>query len=120
MSTDAVTGLHDPKVSSAARGSTQRVARAAWWTSFGLLGLAWLLVFNQQRLEWSVNPTYAYGWAVPFLAGYLFYERWRTRPLSSGPRSSRLWLILPALLLLAYLPVRVVQEANPDWVKINW
>jgi exosortase len=24
------------------------------------------------------------------------------------------------LLLLAYLPVRVVQEANPDWVKINW
>lgn len=96
------------------------MGRAAWWTSFGLLGMAWLLVFNQQRLEWSVNPTYAYGWAVPFLAGYLFYERWRTRPLSSGPRSHRLWLIIPALLLLAYLPVRVVQEANPDWVKINW
>ena len=25
-----------------------------------------------------------------------------------------------ATLLFAYLPVRVIQEANPDWVKINW
>ena len=120
MSTDAASGLHDPKVTAATKGFTKTLAREAWWTSFGLLGLAWLLVFNQQRLEWSVNPTYAYGWAVPFLAGYLFYERWRTRPLSSRPVGGRLWLIVPALLLLAYLPVRVVQEANPDWVKINW
>lgn len=95
-------------------------SRRAWWASFALLGVAWLLIWNQQRLEWTVNATYAYGWAVPLLAGYLFYERWRTRPRKCRPVYNRLWLIAPALLLLAYLPVRVIQEANPDWVKINW
>jgi exosortase len=30
-----------------------------------------------------------------------------------------LWIGTLAL-LLAYVPVRVVQEANPDWVKVNW
>jgi exosortase len=92
----------------------------AWWASVGLLLVGWLLVFNQQRLEWTVNPTYAYGWTVPLLAGYLFYERWRSRPRTHEPAVGGWWLILPALLLLSYLPVRVVQEANPDWVKINW
>jgi exosortase len=91
----------------------------AWWAGLGLLAAGWLLILNQQRLEWTVNPTYAYGWAVPLLAGYLFFERWRTRPRSRGP-GNHWWLVAPALLLLAYLPVRVVQEANPDWVKINW
>src|SRR5687768_10317015 len=120
MSLDAVSSLHESNVSVTSRPNTRAVTQAGWWTSFGLLAVFWLLVFNQQRLEWSVNPTYAYGWAVPLLAGYLFYERWRSRPLKAAPISSRIWLIVPALLLLAYLPVRVIQEANPDWVKINW
>lgn len=94
--------------------------RRGWIASFALLALGWLLIFNQQRLEWSVNPTYAYGWAVPLLAGYLFYERWRTRPDGAAARAGYLWILIPTILLLAYLPVRVVQEANPDWVKINW
>src|SRR6187402_1298619 len=114
MSLDAVSGLH-PNVRLTSRDTARAGTRTAWWISLGLIVVAWLLVFNQQRLEWSVNPTYAYGWAVPLLAGYLFYERWRTRPLASAPVDNRLWLVVPALLLLAYLPVRVVQEANPDW-----
>jgi exosortase len=116
---DAVSSLHRSEITLSARDSSRVSARAAWWTSLALLGVAWLLIFNQQRLEWSVNPTYAYGWAVPFLAGYLFYERWRTRPTTTGT-TSLLWLLIPAVLMLVYLPVRVVQEANPDWVKINW
>lgn len=92
---------------------------AGWWGSLGLLAVAWLLVFNQQRLEWSVNPTYGYGWAVPFLALFLFWERWRRRP-EAQPTRWMAWLVIPAVALLAYLPVRVIQEANPDWVKINW
>jgi exosortase len=93
-----------------------------WAPSAALLILLWLLVFNQQRLEWSVNVVYAYGWAVPVMAAYLLWERWRTRPVAeASPR----WLTLALLgaaggLLAAYLPVRIIQEANPDWVKINW
>jgi hypothetical protein len=40
----------------------------------------WLAVFNHLRLEWTVNPLYTYGWAIPALAGYLFWERWGSRP----------------------------------------
>lgn len=117
---DVTSSLHPPKVHFVAATTVAPPPRRAWWASVGLLGLAWLLIFNQQRLEWSVNPTYAYGWAVPLLAGYLFYERWCTRPASAGPRQLLPWLAIPAALLLLYLPIRVVQEANPDWVKINW
>lgn len=94
----------------------------SWLPSAVLLVVLWLLVFNQQRLEWSVNVVYAYGWAVPAMAGYLLWERWRTRPAAKVlPRAFELVLLgVAALLLAAYLPVRVVQEANPDWVKINW
>jgi exosortase len=120
MSLDAITSLQPTKIQVAPRSNTHAITRAGWWTSLALLAAFWLLVFNQQRLEWTVNPTYAYGWAVPLLAGYLFYERWRSRPLTATPINRRIWLIIPALFLLAYLPVRVVQEANPDWVKINW
>ncbi len=95
----------------------------AWAPTAAVLGLLWLLIFNQQRLEWSVNVVYAYGWAVPVMAAYLLSERWRTRRADSAPPAGALvWggLGAAALLLLAYLPVRVIQEANPDWVKINW
>ncbi|AHF92569.1 exosortase [Opitutaceae bacterium TAV5] len=96
--------------------------RIAWVPTAALLGLLWLLIFNQQRLEWTVNVVYAYGWAVPALALYLLWERWRTRParrILPAPATMAL-LLLAGALLAACLPVRVIQEANPDWVKINW
>lgn len=93
---------------------------AAWAPTAALLGLLWLLIFNQQRLEWTVNVVYSYGWAVPVLALYLLWERWPTRPVARAPRAATGLLMLAGLLLAAYLPVRVIQEANPDWVKVNW
>lgn len=91
-----------------------------WLPTVLLLAGFWLLNFNQQRLEWTVNAVYSYGWAVPALALFLLYERWRRRP-EAGPRLSPAAVAaVAALLLAAYLPVRVIQEANPDWVKINW
>jgi exosortase len=96
------------------------LAWSAWVPTVALLTLLWLLIFNQQRLEWAVNVVYSYGWAVPFLASFLLYERWRSRPLASPAPSVRGLILLAGVLLFAYLPVRVIQEANPDWVKINW
>jgi exosortase len=117
---DAAPSLQPSILSVDARAHLGGGQRAAWITSLVLLGVGWLLIFNQQRLEWTVNPTYAYGWAVPILAGFLLYERWRTRPANSSAPVGSLWLLLPAVILFAYLPLRVIQEANPDWVKINW
>jgi exosortase len=94
--------------------------RFAWAATLGVASLCWLLIFNQLKLEWTVNPTYGYGWAVPFIGAFLVWERWRRRPLATRPSSSGLWLAVPLLALFLYLPIRVVQEANPDWVKANW
>lgn len=91
-----------------------------WAPAAVLLVLFWILIFNQQRLEWTVNVVYAYGWAVPFLSGYLLWERSRVRPAPSQPLPGAIVGGIAVALLLSYLPLRVIQEANPDWVRVNW
>ena len=88
--------------------------------NYALFGLFWVLLFTRLHTEWVVNTLYSYGWAVPFLAIYLFSERWRDRSEPNVNRPHPIWLILPALIVLAYFPIRVINEANPDWVKINF
>lgn len=91
-----------------------------WAPTFVTVILFWLMVLNQQRLEWSVNPVYSYGWVVPLLAGYLFWSRWLDRP-TEGKALGAGWFWGGILFSLAtYLPLRAIQEANPDWVKVNW
>jgi len=94
--------------------------RPALLLSLALITFFWVLLFIRIHTEWIVNDLYAYGWAVPFLAIFLFAERWRDRPAPASSRPPALWLIAPAALLLAYLPLRVINEANPDWVKVNF
>ena len=50
--------------------------------------LLWLEIIVQLQSEWSLNPQYGYGWTVPFLAGWLFYQRWIRRPGTGGAASS--------------------------------
>jgi len=92
-------------------------AVAAWIVSAAL----WLWLFFHLHVEWSLNPQYNYGWAVPFLALLLFYFRWQRRPSPDPLRQKRgataggVWLIL-----LALLPLRVIEEANADWRLLSW
>src|SRR5438552_1536941 len=111
--------VNAPAVGVEPPGQRTETQRAVWIPTAVLVGIFWLLIFNQQRLEWSVNAVYSYGWAVPFLAVFLFSERWRRRP-AQAQSASTLFLGVASILLVAYLPLRVIQEANPDWVKINW
>ncbi|MFT3782533.1 MAG: exosortase/archaeosortase family protein [Nibricoccus sp.] len=84
------------------------------------LAFVWFMLFRRLHTEWIVNTLYSYGWFVPALAGYLFYERWRDRPPNAEKRPHPVWLIIPACFILAYAPIRIINEANPDWVKINF
>ncbi|MGZ5544556.1 MAG: archaeosortase/exosortase family protein, partial [Limisphaerales bacterium] len=75
------------------------------------------LLFRQLALEWRINPQYSYGWVIPLLATYLFWERWNDRPAPDPTvRKPALFFIL----LIIWLPMRLIQEANPDWRLVSW
>jgi exosortase len=90
---------------------------APWITAAAL----WLWLFFHLHVEWSLNPQYNYGWAVPFLALLMFWFRWQRRPAPDpriGDSSLAKWMAWVVLALL--FPIRVVEEANPDWRLLSW
>ena len=79
-------------------------------------GLLWLWLFAHLHVEWTLNPQYNYGWAVPFLALLLFYFRWQRRPGPDlGARNNVMVRLSLAFTLALLFPIRVIEEANPDW-----
>jgi len=94
------------------------------WLALATLAVLWLLLINQLRVEWSVNAQYAYGWTVPFLSLYLFAERWKYRPAPnvapSGKLANIFLVALVCLLAFVLLPLRLIEEANPDWRLLGW
>ncbi|MGF1483997.1 MAG: exosortase/archaeosortase family protein [Opitutales bacterium] len=93
------------------------------WALYALavvVGLLWLMVLAQLSLEWRVNALYAYGWAIPLLSLYLFRERWQSRPQPQAPGHLRLATLLALGGLILFLPLRLIAEANPDWILLNW
>lgn len=104
--------LHLPQVLPVAIHS-----KSAWV----LPGLLWLWLFVHLQTEWSLNSQYNYGWAVPFLGALVLFQRWQRRPLAGVPGDGSVGPAIAIWLLLALLlPVRVVQEANPDWRLLGW
>jgi exosortase len=87
-----------------------------------MLALCWGFVFNALRVDWSTNPQYSYGWFVPFLALGLFFFRWKSRPEPAkiSSKASRFVLALLGCSLAALLPIRLIEEANPEWRLIQW
>ena len=49
---------------------------ALWLTPLAWL---WFRLIDHLRVEWSVNPQYTYGWAVPFLCAYLLWGKAENR-----------------------------------------
>src|SRR3954463_8398741 len=109
---NAVTTAAPPKIESA--------SRAIAWFPVAVFALVWLEVVARLRFEWSINPQYGYGWAVPVLAAYIFWRRWQSAPAPAAPRASTFWIALIILPALFLLPVRLIQEANPDWRLLSW
>jgi len=81
----------------------------------------WLWLFVHLQVEWLLNPQYNYGWAVPFLALLMFWFRWQRRPgPHPGARNSSIAKWPAGLVLVLLLPIRVIEEANPDWRLLSW
>jgi exosortase len=88
----------------------------------------WFVLINDLRVEWTVNPQYSYGWAVPFLCVFLVWQRIRTtddgRRTTDGkngfqPSAFSIQLLFIFLALL-YAPTRLIEEANPGWRLVSW
>jgi exosortase len=94
--------------------------RAISWLAVAIVGVVWLELISRLRLEWSVNPQYGYGWTVPFLTAFIFWRRSQTAPSPVSHANK----FLPALAIVAgallLVPVRLIQEANPDWRLMSW
>jgi exosortase len=90
------------------------------WFPVAVFALVWIELISRLRFEWSINPQYGYGWTVPFLAAYLFWRRSHDAPPSSPPRSSVLPVLAMILFAALLFPIRLIQEANPDWRLLSW
>lgn len=90
---------------------------APWIGAAGL----WVWLFVHLHVEWTLNPQYNYGWSVPFLAFLLFYLRWQRRPPPElRVRNGGAIKLSMTFGLAVLLPIRIVEEANPDWRLLSW
>jgi exosortase len=103
-----------------APAKVERVSGAIHWFPVAVFALVWLELSSRLRFEWSINPQYSYGWAVPLLAGYVFWQRWQSAPAPSRPDGRILAGMVIILAALFLFPVRLIQEANPDWRLLSW
>jgi len=92
----------------------------AWLLPGCLLLVVWTLAIRQLSLEWTFNPQYQYGWIVPLLTLLLWVRAWPGRPPPGDRLASH---ALPCIIILVAclaLPLRIIQEANPDWRLLNY
>jgi exosortase len=98
----------------------ERSGKTALVLALVALAVCWGFVFNELRVDWSINPQYGYGWFVPLLALGVFRLRWNARPGAALSKSDRVPALIAAIALAALLPVRLIEEANPEWRLIQW
>jgi hypothetical protein len=85
------------------------------------LALLWGFLFNILRHYWSNHSQYAYGYIVPFMAAYLFWLRWESRPSPTEvPILRRAAIILTLVVAVVFTLARVVLEVNFDWRSLIW
>jgi exosortase len=83
------------------------------------LAVLWLGLFWRLMTDWEVNPQYGYGWVVPILGTWLIWRRWPDRP-TARHSGSPLAIALMIFAALALGPIRIVEEANPEWRLVLW
>jgi exosortase len=107
-------------VAAAAPRKIENPVRTIAWFPLAVFALVWLEVISRLRFEWSINPQYGYGWAVPILATYIFWRRWQNAPTPAPPQARVFWISLIIVAALFLVPIRLIQEANPDWRLLSW
>src|SRR5437879_2018761 len=100
--------------------TTRRWQTADKVSAIILPGLVWLTLFSHLRVDWAVNPQYNYGWVVPLLGLGFMWRRWASRPAPGTVGQTAAIGLIAGFLLLLLLPIRLIEEANPEWRFILW
>lgn len=77
-----------------------------------------ILLFWHLHGLWNPEGAYAYGWAVPLLAAFLFKSRWDVRPPPSSCGPGSVYLAMGFALLT--LPAHWLLEAAPERSICAW
>ena len=94
---------------------------AAPWPDLVCLAAAGLIVLRPLALFWNNDPEYAFGWGVPVLALYLFFERWRCAPvLRPVHQATRGIYFIAVAWAVTFLLGRMLLETVPDWRPGLW
>jgi exosortase len=95
-----------------------------WWVLLLPFAWLWFHLIDNLRLEWVTDPQYSYSLVVPVLILGLLFRRWQKYekvPLPAGQIGyAGLLVALAAILILLYLPTRLIEEATPEWRPIGW
>lgn len=89
---------------------------------FAALIAVWGWFFYILTGEWEANQQYSHGWFIPLLAGWIFWQRWVSRP-DPRPAAGILRAACYILLLLLLLPSAagiLIAGAYPDWRLVLW
>jgi len=84
-----------------------------------VFGTLWLFLVEHLSLYWNADPQYSFGWFGPLICAYLFFIRWITRPPAGPAPSPRAELVF-WIACLAFLPIWLVEQPNPDWRLLTW
>ena len=91
-----------------------------WIGTLLVLFTPWLLLVLHLSSFWSVDPQYAYGWVVPFLAALILWEKWRAVPADPNRRGRLFPLMGAGMTAVLFGLAWFVIEAVPDWSVANW
>ncbi|MBI2512688.1 MAG: exosortase/archaeosortase family protein [Opitutae bacterium] len=96
----------------AAAAGASRAPLTLWIAAAGI-GAALLVPLAH---AWQLGTNLGHGWLAPFLAGYLWWERWTERPASQArPFPLALGVALAVLLAALLLPLRLLLTPYPLW-----
>lgn len=84
----------------------------------------WFHLIDNLRLQWTTDPQYSYGLVVPLLTAGLLLRRWQNfsgkATQDNGFRSPMLVTALIIFAIFLYFPIRLLEEAVPEWRPIGW
>jgi exosortase len=90
------------------------------------LGFLWAILINHLQAEWTVNPQYGYGWAVPFLCAFMVWKKFDPESRIPNPESrisqspGFICYFLLVFFALLYAPTHLIEVASPEWRLVSW